>query len=133
METSSPLAAMRPPAPMFGQRGLFRSHAHSHLSANPRGSGTLNLREQFGLQRSYQPYSDSFNSFSNSFNVKAVQGSSPAASLAADLSQNFSITDARFVALYPVPVWRIIANLQQPSLSHTSASPLYHGEHDGCN
>lgn len=88
METSSPLAAMRPPPAPFGQRGLFQSHhAYPHLSMNPRGSGTFGLRDQFTnhLQRPYPDY----------LNSKSVQGSSPAASLAADLSQNFTITDTR--------------------------------------
>jgi len=67
---------------------------------NPRGSGTFSLGDQFTnhLQRSYPDYH---------LNVKAVQGSSPAASLAADLSQNFSITDARLVtaaSLSPPPL-----------------------------
>ena len=89
METSSPLAAMHPPAGPFGQPDRFRSHPHTlfHSLNQPRGSGTLDFAEQF--QRSRPDY----------FNVKSVRGSSPAASLAADLCQNFHIdNDARLAA-----------------------------------
>jgi M-phase inducer tyrosine phosphatase len=49
-------------------------------------SGAFNIREQ--LQRSKPDY----------FNIKSVRGSSPTASLAADLSQNFRIdNEARYV------------------------------------
>lgn len=90
METSSPLAAIRPPVPSFGQPGLFQPAAHAHLAMNPRGSGTFEPKDQFTnhLQRHYADYK---------LNVKSVQGSSPAASLAADLSQNFTITESRLV------------------------------------
>jgi M-phase inducer tyrosine phosphatase len=86
METSSPLAALRPAPPAFGgQRDLFRSRAHTHFSDNPLGSGTFNfnLRDQFNLN--HPGY----------FSLKGINGSSPTVSLAADLSQNFSITEAR--------------------------------------
>jgi M-phase inducer tyrosine phosphatase len=88
METSSPLAAMHPPAAMFGSRDLFHSRGHTHLAANPRASsGTFTLREQY-VQKSNSDY----------FNVKSVRGSSPTASLAADLSANFRIdNDMRLV------------------------------------
>lgn len=82
----SPLAAMhRPvPVPSWGTADMFRSHHHAHLSAMTGGAGNLGLRE-----RIHKPASDYFN-------VKDVRGSSPAASLAADLSQNFRLdNDAR--------------------------------------
>ena len=81
MDASSPLAAMHPTAaPSWGRKDMFTSHPHAQLTAgNPFGSGTLNIREQ--LQRTRPDY----------FNMKSIQGSSPAASLAADLSQNFRI------------------------------------------
>lgn len=89
MEGSSPLAALRPAPPQFGgQRDIFRSRAPSHFSnnysSNPMGSGTFNfsLRDQFSLN--HPEY----------FSLKTL-GSSPTVSLAADLSQNFSITEAR--------------------------------------
>lgn len=63
---------MRPaPAPAWGQSYM--------PSRNPFGSGTFGIRDQ--LQRSKPDY----------FNLKTIRGSSPAASLAADLSQNFRI------------------------------------------
>ncbi|CAM1506876.1 Fc.00g065170.m01.CDS01 [Cosmosporella sp. VM-42] len=81
MEASSPLAALhRPmPVPSWGSRDMFRSHPHAHFSTSSAGSATLSLREQ--LHKSTADY----------FNVKDVRGSSPAASLAADLSQNFRL------------------------------------------
>ncbi|KAK3941107.1 hypothetical protein QBC46DRAFT_110157 [Diplogelasinospora grovesii] len=87
MEASSPLAALRPAPPSFGQRDLFGPH--SHLGA---GSLRFNLRDQFSFQRPDPGY----------FNMKDVRGSSPAASLAADLSQNFKLNDASS-PLFPTP------------------------------
>ncbi|KAM5355894.1 hypothetical protein ACJ41O_002540 [Fusarium nematophilum] len=77
MEASSPLAALHRPMPVpgWGSRDVFRSHPH--FSTASATSATLSLREQ--LHRS------------DYFNVKDVRGSSPAASLAADLSQNFRL------------------------------------------
>ncbi|KAH7170993.1 hypothetical protein EDB81DRAFT_186830 [Dactylonectria macrodidyma] len=78
MEASSPLAAMHRPMPVPGWgRDIFRPH--SHFSGVSSGSGPLSLREQ--LHKSTADY----------FNVKDIRGSSPAASLAADLSQNFRL------------------------------------------
>lgn len=87
MVASSPLAALhRPmPAPSWGGRDIFRSHY-----AGTSASGSLSLREK--LHKGSGDY----------FNVKEVRGSSPAASLAADLSQNFRIdNEARFVPSCP--------------------------------
>ncbi len=73
MEASSPLAAMHPAA------------APSWCCTSPFGSGKLfgagrpSLRDQ--LQRARPDY----------FNMKSIRGSSPSASLAADLSQNFCL------------------------------------------
>lgn len=87
MEASSPLAAMQPPAPMpaWGNGpDMFRSHPHPHYSNAGNGMAGRALRER--LQKT------------DYFNIKDLQGSSPAASLAADLSQNFRIdTEIRFV------------------------------------
>ncbi|KAI2640781.1 Rhodanese-like protein [Hypomontagnella submonticulosa] len=75
MDSSSPLAAMRPaPAAPWGQ-------PHYLSSRNPFGSGGTGIREH--LQRSRPDY----------FNLKTIRGSSPSASLAADLSQNFRINN----------------------------------------
>ncbi|KAB5580186.1 hypothetical protein GE09DRAFT_429028 [Coniochaeta sp. 2T2.1] len=88
MERSSPLAALRPAPPQFGgQRDLFRSRTQtqfsSNYSTNPIPTTTFNfsIREQFSLN--HPEY----------FSLKNI-GSSPTVSLAADLSQNFSITEA---------------------------------------
>lgn len=85
MEASSPLAALHRPMPVHGWgRDIFRPHSAFITTS----SGTLSLREQ--LHKSTADY----------FNVKDIRGSSPAASLAADLSQNFRLdNDGRLVAL----------------------------------
>ncbi|PTB62934.1 Rhodanese-like protein [Trichoderma citrinoviride] len=76
MEASSPLAALhRPmPAPSWGGRDIFRSQFK-----NKSASGSLSLREQL------------HKGTGDLFDIKGVRGSSPAASLAADLSQNLEI------------------------------------------
>ena len=83
MEASSPLAAMQPMAPpafCFAANGPFGS-------GNIFGRGRPSIRDQ--LQRAKPDY----------FNVKSVRGSSPSTSLAADLSQNFSLdNDFRYVS-----------------------------------
>ncbi|KAK0657083.1 hypothetical protein B0T16DRAFT_51455 [Cercophora newfieldiana] len=92
METSSPLAALRPAPPVFGGRGLF-GNRNAHLGPSAFGAGSLNLRDQFNFQRSNNV---------EYFNVKTVRGSSPAASLAADLSQNFKLNEASS-PMFPTP------------------------------
>lgn len=79
MEASSPLAAMYPPAaPSFGHPDTFRSKRHGALNGEPRGSGALFRDRLVPKGKDY-------------FNVETVNGSTPSASLAADLSQNFRI------------------------------------------
>ncbi|KAI3330878.1 rhodanese-like domain-containing protein [Ustulina deusta] len=84
MEASSPLAAMHPAA------------APSWCCTSPFGSGKLfgagrpSLRDQ--LQRARPDY----------FNMKSIRGSSPSASLAADLSQNFCL-DNDYSPRFPTP------------------------------
>ncbi|ROT37198.1 M-phase inducer phosphatase [Sodiomyces alkalinus F11] len=92
MEHSSPLAAMhRPvPVPSWGSRDMFRPHANAHLSAMTGGGGSFRLRE-----RLHKPNPDYFS-------VNDVRGSSPAASLAADLSQNFRL-DCGASPVFPTP------------------------------
>ncbi|CAG7920647.1 unnamed protein product [Penicillium olsonii] len=80
MEHSSPLAAMQPPSVMFGH--CFRSDAPSY-SLHPMsgfGGNPFNFKD-LSMKKSSSDY----------FNMKPVRGSSPTASLAADLSQNFHI------------------------------------------
>ncbi|RYP26474.1 hypothetical protein DL768_011708 [Monosporascus sp. mg162] len=83
---SSPLAAMHPaPIPTWG------AHRDAPLDrGNPFSSGAFNIRDQ--LQRTKPDY----------FNLKSVRGSSPSASLAADLSQNFRI-DNEASPRFPTP------------------------------
>ncbi|KAH7027307.1 M-phase inducer phosphatase [Microdochium trichocladiopsis] len=82
MEASSPLAAMHPaPPPSWGQ------HNHGFMSTgNPFAAVPLQL------QRTKADY----------FNLKSVRGSSPTASLAADLCQNFRI-DNESSPKFPTP------------------------------
>lgn len=81
MEHSSPLAAMQPPSVMFGH--CFGSDAPQFRS--------------FGSMGGFGPNSFNFKDLSmkkpstDYFAVKPISGPSPAASLAADLSQNFHI------------------------------------------
>lgn len=87
MEASSPLAALHRPSmlPSWGSRDVFRGHPHYSTSSVT--SASMSLREQM------HKHSGDY------FNVKDVRGSSPAASLAADLSQNFRLdSDSRLVA-----------------------------------
>jgi M-phase inducer tyrosine phosphatase len=87
MEHSSPLAAMQPPAPLIFGR-CFRSEAAGSYSrvqpARKLGPESFNFKE-LSMSRFHADY----------FSAKPV-GSSPTASLAADLSQNFHI-DQRYV------------------------------------
>lgn len=85
MEHSSPLAAMQPPSVMFGH--CFRSDAPSYSLHTMSGFGgnPFNFKD-LSMKKSSSDY----------FNMKPVRGSSPTASLAADLSQNFHI-DQRYV------------------------------------
>ncbi|KAJ6188965.1 hypothetical protein N7519_003873 [Penicillium mononematosum] len=81
MEHSSPLAAMQPPSVMFGH--CFRSEAPTSYSLGSMsgfGGNPFNFKE-LSMKKSSSDY----------FNVKPIRGSSPTASLAADLSQNFHI------------------------------------------
>ncbi|PLN82011.1 hypothetical protein BDW42DRAFT_193398, partial [Aspergillus taichungensis] len=82
MEHSSPLAAMQPPSMLFGH--CFRADAPtSYPTYSPMGglgSSHFNFKD-LSMKRPSADY----------FDVKPVRGSSPTASLAADLSQNFHI------------------------------------------
>ncbi|KAG5952084.1 hypothetical protein E4U53_001685 [Claviceps sorghi] len=92
MEASSPLAALhRPlPAPAWGNRDLFRPRPHSHYSTSSSTMTSVSLREQ--IHKNTADY----------FSIKEVRGSSPAASLAADLSQNFRL-DNEASPQFPTP------------------------------
>lgn len=89
MEHSSPLAAMQPPSVLLGH--CFRSDApssyHGFSPLPGLGGSGFNFKD-LSMKRSQGDY----------FGTKSFRGSSPTASLAADLSQNFHI-DQRFVIL----------------------------------
>ncbi|KAL6247531.1 m-phase inducer phosphatase [Rhinocladiella similis] len=81
IEASSPLAAMQPPA-FLGHCG-FRpdgSSSYASLAATSFANTSFNFKD-LSMKKSHIDY----------FNLKPVRGSSPTASLAADLSQNFHI------------------------------------------
>lgn len=83
MEHSSPLAAMQPPSVLFGH--CFRPEPTSYPSLSGFGQNSFNFKD-LSMKKSSSDY----------FNMKPIRGSSPTASLAADLSQNFHI-DQRLV------------------------------------
>ncbi|KAK2743297.1 cell division cycle- protein [Onygenales sp. PD_40] len=82
MEHSSPLAAMQPPSMLFGH--CFRAETATSFPSFPAvrtfGPNSFNFKD-LSMKKGNPDY----------FNVKPVGGSSPTASLAADLSQNFHI------------------------------------------
>lgn len=87
MEASSPLAAMQPPA-FHGHYGFGNADIPpsfvSFASAKNFGPSSFNFKDlamHQSLKRSNSDY----------FSMRPVRGSSPTASLAADLSQNFHI------------------------------------------
>lgn len=88
MEASSPLAAMQPPSVYFG--------GHCGFSA-----AVPTSYPNYAAMKSFGPTSFNFRGLSKAkprsdyFNMQPVRGSSPTASLAADLSQNFHI-DQRY-------------------------------------
>ncbi|PVH79091.1 Rhodanese-like protein [Cadophora sp. DSE1049] len=90
MEASSPLAAMQQPSfmPSWGMDNMYTSHPHAHISNSGFGPGAFNFRD-LSMKRSSKP--DYYSSKPDYFQIKPVRGSSPTASLAADLSQNFHI------------------------------------------
>lgn len=90
MEASSPLAAMQQPSFGMSGWGAHTSHPHAHMSGmDGFGPGAFNFKD-ISMMASSSDY----------FRVKKpIRGSSPTASLAADLSQNFHI-DRRCVSLH---------------------------------
>ena len=105
MERSSPLAAMQPPSLPFGHWGC-RGEAESSYSQ---------YGGQYGGQLKFGPSSFNFKDLSMAkapmdyFSLKPARGSSPTASLAADLSQNFHI-DQRYYS-HSLPFSTLLTNL----------------------
>jgi len=114
MEASSPLAAMQPTSimPPWGRKDFYNSHTNSHLPGTSRfGPGAFNFRDM-----SMKPPSSDY------FAMKPVRGSSPTASLAADLSQNFHI-DMRYVEANRQ--YRFLLIDPKPPTTDTSSVALY--------
>lgn len=90
MERSSPLAAMQPPAlPVPWGMGSDCFNTSSHLTKScVLGPNAFNFRD-LSMRKPATEY----------FSLKPVRGSSPTASLAADLSQNFHI-DQRYAPYF---------------------------------
>lgn len=117
MEASSPLAAMQPPLFMSNwARTDFTSHPHAHMSGmGSFGPGAFNFRD-LSMKRSSKP---------DYFQMNPVRGSSPTASLAADLSQNFHI-DMRYapfvnihelmLTVVPAPNSQLLVGLCSPPI-----------------
>lgn len=87
MEFSSPLAAMQPPPRPWGCGRDIPNSRPRHAPSKSYGGGNFNFRD-LSMKKSNPDY----------FTLKTapVRGSSPTASLAADLSQNFHI-DQRYI------------------------------------
>lgn len=112
MEHSSPLAAMQPSSLPMGQWGC-RSEAQDFYSTFGRcgheriqfGPGSFNFKD-LSMNKAPTDY----------FSLKPVRGSSPTASLAADLSQNFHI-DRRYASVKPpCTLFRVLMNCYSPQL-----------------
>jgi len=114
MEASSPLAAMQATSfmPTWG-RDMYTSHPHAHLApGNGFGPSSFNFRD-LSMKRSSKP---------DYFQMQPVRGSSPTASLAADLSQNFHI-DMRYGRFNPT-LQTSLTSLQ-PATTNTSSVPIH--------
>jgi M-phase inducer tyrosine phosphatase len=105
MEASSPLAAMQPSSAFLGVHCGLRADAPTsypnYAAIKSFGPNSFNFRD-LSMKRSRADY----------FNMQPVRGSSPTASLAADLSQNFHI-DQRYFQVSSTP----------SHLAHRSNSP----------
>ncbi|EHA53134.1 hypothetical protein MCOR27_003575 [Pyricularia oryzae] len=115
MEDSSPLAAIRRPTHLFGDRlGGYRTNiGHYSPDSKPRA---FNLREQLGIHNSKKAYlQDDFS-----------RGSSPSICLAADLGQNFRI-DQDSSPKFPTPRRALFTSMNMGDMGMrdcTSAPPL---------
>lgn len=103
MEASSPLAAMRPASHSWGRKDIYTSHPAQLSSAGNFGPGSFNFRD-LSMQCS-KPRPSKNKPKSDYFALNGpVRGSSPTASLAADLSQNFHI-DMRYFQVFPITLF----------------------------
>jgi M-phase inducer tyrosine phosphatase len=81
-------------------------------AANRFGPGAFDFRD-LSMKRSSKP---------DYFSLKSVRGSSPTASLAADLSQNFHI-DMRYALSHAR--FGIVTNADQPATTYSTPIALY--------
>jgi hypothetical protein len=93
MEMSSPLAAMHPPPIPAGPWGYRRDLPPSKplFSAHSLGPKSFNFRD-LSMKKSGGDY----------FTLQPMRGSSPTASLAADMSSNLHV-DQRYATATPIP------------------------------
>jgi M-phase inducer tyrosine phosphatase len=107
IEASSPLAAMQPPSFGMGHcGGAFRRAADA-----PSSYASLAAANSFGTNFNFRDLSMK-KVQPDYFSLKPVRGSSPTASLAADLSQNFHI-DHRFADSLPEQELRSMLTCEQ--------------------
>ena len=111
MQRSSPLAAMQPSAPPYGAWGCGAEAQTSYTEYGRSLGGGLN----------HGPPSFNFRDLSmekvpvDYFNLKPMRGSSPTASLAADLSTNFHIEQRYILELLRKPATANIGSPQLPT------------------
>lgn len=105
METSSPLASLQPNHP-----GQFNRPAISFAGSCNYNAPAFNFKDMSMLRPQARP---------DYFTFNPARGSSPTASLAADLSQNFHI-DQRFVPPHPT----INVMKCRPTLVESNSLPL---------
>lgn len=109
MERSSPLAAMQAPSLPFNSFGC-RGQSQSAYAEMQYGHNTFNFKD-LSMSRTSMDY----------FSLKPIRGSSPTASLAADLSQNMHIDQRYTITLDPsslsnrVPPLTTICSPQLPT------------------
>ncbi|OAG44611.1 hypothetical protein AYO21_01101 [Fonsecaea monophora] len=124
IEASSPLAAMQPPAFLGHCGGGYRADAppgfaSSFAAAKSFATNSFNFRD-LSMKKPKSDY----------FSLKSVRGSSPTASLAADLSQNFHIDQSPQVptprrSLFPNSLFAQDGqrNLTTPPIPSSSPAP----------
>jgi M-phase inducer tyrosine phosphatase len=97
-------------------KDMFRSHPHAHYTTSAATSASISLREQ--LHKGTVDY----------FNAKDVRGSSPAASLAADISMNFRL-DSDGSPRFPTPRRALFTASMVGGLEGRGMSNLYNCIH----
>ncbi|KAF2421859.1 Rhodanese-like protein [Tothia fuscella] len=116
MEMSSPLAAMRPPPrPSWGFRRDLPNSRAQHAASSSFGGNNFNFRDLSMMKRSNSDY------FTLQPAAAPMRGSSPTASLAADLSQNFHIDQSPQL---PTPRRSLFtSNIFTPHINRGASTP----------